>query len=217
MKKFERFIVYPLLIVALFYSFSGEQVTTATENVIDRLVVREISVINDEGVENINIGSNNLMGGRIKIEDTMFNEQHRGFTNITSQSVSINSITEERSNSVSLNSLGLKVQDDDYETNISPANVSLSESINIFVNPDAPKIISFGIGDNDNGAIKINNSSGDSLVKIGEDNGKNDNGVIKINNSRGDSLIKMGADDDAHGLIKIFDKYGEVFKDYSFR
>ena len=192
MKKFERFIIYPLLIVALFYSFAGEQVTTATENVIERLVVREISVVNDEGVENINIGSNNLVGGRIKIEDTMFNKDRRGFINITSGSISINNITEESSNSVSLSSLNVRVQDDDYETNISPSKVSLSESINMFVNPDAPKIISFGIGENDNG-------------------------IIKVNNSRGDSLIKVGSDDTAHGLIKIFDKYGEVFKDYSFR
>ncbi len=47
MQKFERFIVYPLLIMALFYSLSGAQITTATENVIDKLIVRKISVVND--------------------------------------------------------------------------------------------------------------------------------------------------------------------------
>ncbi len=57
MQKFERFIVYPLLIMALFYSLSGAQITTATENVIDKLIVRKISVVNDAGEEVINIKS----------------------------------------------------------------------------------------------------------------------------------------------------------------
>lgn len=65
MKKFERFIIYPLLIVALFYIISGQQIIISAENILDKLVVREIFVVNDSGQEVVNISANNDGGGSI--------------------------------------------------------------------------------------------------------------------------------------------------------
>jgi uncharacterized protein GlcG (DUF336 family) len=47
--KYERFIIYPLLFIALFCAVTGVNVVSATQQVFDKIVAREIAVVNNEG------------------------------------------------------------------------------------------------------------------------------------------------------------------------
>lgn len=49
MSKYERFIIYPLLFIALFCAVTGVNVVSATQQVFDKIVAREIAVVNNEG------------------------------------------------------------------------------------------------------------------------------------------------------------------------
>lgn len=51
MSKYERLIIYPLLFIALFYAVTGVSVVKATQQMFDRIVAREIVVVNNEGQE----------------------------------------------------------------------------------------------------------------------------------------------------------------------
>ena len=55
MHKYERYIIYPLLILALFYGMSGGNVikTVADSRVFDHLIAKKISIVNDEGTGQI--------------------------------------------------------------------------------------------------------------------------------------------------------------------
>jgi hypothetical protein len=47
--KYERFVIYPLLFLALFCAITGVNVVSATQQVFDKIVAREIVVVNNEG------------------------------------------------------------------------------------------------------------------------------------------------------------------------
>ncbi|NLJ79763.1 MAG: hypothetical protein GX335_01910 [Firmicutes bacterium] len=51
MSKYERWIVYPLLLIALFYSLTGGNVVKATQELLEKIVTKELVVVNDEGKE----------------------------------------------------------------------------------------------------------------------------------------------------------------------
>ena len=51
MSKYERLIIYPLLFITLFYAVTGVSVVKATQQMFDRIVAREIVVVNNEGQE----------------------------------------------------------------------------------------------------------------------------------------------------------------------
>lgn len=51
MHKKERWVVYPLLMLALFSSLVGIKVIDAQQAIIDRIVARELVVVNEEGTE----------------------------------------------------------------------------------------------------------------------------------------------------------------------
>ena len=167
MKKFERFIIYPLLIMTLFYSFAGEQVTTTAQDVIDKLVVREISVIDEEGNEVVNIDSVPYHGGEIMI----YGGPSDSFSKISGYSFQ----TVIDNNMTLVSQLGFTIQQFD-EDPITP-----------------PK----------------------RFVDIGVSN--NGNGYSILNNSHGDPLIYIGFNENGHGLINVYDKYGENWRSYGFR
>ena len=182
MKKFERFIIYPLLIVALFYSFAGEQVTTTAQDVIDKLIVREISVIDDEGIETINITSD-VIGGKIVVNST-FSEDIR--LNIESTGLMLLSELSQ----TSLGFDGMYISNENINTGFRNGSISVWETT------------PFGEESN-------------LYAHIGLDD--NENAGIVLNNNNGDQLIGIGADTNGHGLINIYDKYGEDWRSYSFR
>lgn len=49
MSKYERLIIYPLLFLALFSALTGVNVVNATQNIWDKIVAREIVIINTTG------------------------------------------------------------------------------------------------------------------------------------------------------------------------
>ena len=165
MQKFERFIIYPLLIVALFYSFAGEQATTTAQEVVDKLVVREISVVNDEGDEAVNIGS--LGGaGTVEVKNNIMEETYSyiNYNGFYSRGPKTRS---------SLESIGFRIRSSELDM-------------------DKENIVEIG-------------RYSDDL-----------SGFAEFYNSNGDSRVFIGANTEDHGLINIYDKYGEDFRSYSF-
>lgn len=51
MSKYERLIIYPLLFLALFASLTGVNLANATQQWFERIVAREVVIVNDEGQE----------------------------------------------------------------------------------------------------------------------------------------------------------------------
>ncbi|HHY14960.1 MAG TPA: hypothetical protein GX521_02675 [Firmicutes bacterium] len=49
MSKYERLIIYPLLFIALFCALTGVNMVSATQQFLDKIVAKEIVVVNDEG------------------------------------------------------------------------------------------------------------------------------------------------------------------------
>ncbi len=161
MKKFERLIIYPLLIVALFFSLPDGQITTATENIIDKLVVREISVVNDEGVETINIkGYSSIMGGEILVDNLFVDKGH---TIIDAKGLQ----TRQENYSAKLNGLGLKMSDDNYQLNISNDSISIRETLTL--GEPFNEYAYIGLSEGNDGMLVLNNSRGDNLISMGAD------------------------------------------------
>ena len=196
MKKFERFIIYPLLIVALFYSLPGEQITTATENVIDRLVVRELSVVNDEGTEVVNIGSSSFTGksGRISVYNGRLGEKI--YSTITSGNFEVvNTVNTDRRATLSFG--GLSLRSEDYWSYITGNSITIQDYFELYelYDDDVPKrrYLDLSINDNGSGFLQISNNKGYPLLYLGPEGGN------------------------GHGLINIYDKYGEDWRSYNFR
>lgn len=49
MSKYERLVIYPLLLIALFCSLTGVNVVNATQQFLDKIVAKEIVIVNDQG------------------------------------------------------------------------------------------------------------------------------------------------------------------------
>jgi|AntDeeMinimDraft_5_1070356.scaffolds.fasta_scaffold19659_1 hypothetical protein len=71
MKKFERFVIYPMLFIALFFSFAGGdlQQTTAQQGAEEHIIAKRITVINDDYESIIQLGNNSSDGGIISVYD----------------------------------------------------------------------------------------------------------------------------------------------------
>lgn len=76
MSKYERLIIYPLLFLALFSALTGVNIVNATQQVLDKIVAKEIAVVNNEGTtvaslkydeakENVNFELYNEQGIRV--------------------------------------------------------------------------------------------------------------------------------------------------------
>ncbi|HPT82433.1 MAG TPA: hypothetical protein PLM25_00955 [Limnochordia bacterium] len=51
MSKYERLIIYPLLFLALFSALTGVNIVNATQQFFERIVAREVVIVNSEGQE----------------------------------------------------------------------------------------------------------------------------------------------------------------------
>lgn len=59
MARYERFVVYPLLFIALFCSLTGVSVVKASQEVLEKVITKELVVVNDAGKEIASIRSGN--------------------------------------------------------------------------------------------------------------------------------------------------------------
>ena len=69
MHKYERFIIYPLLILALFYGMAGNQVMTSAQKVYDEIVTKDIKVVNNQGEEVLRMGVGTSGNGLLTVYD----------------------------------------------------------------------------------------------------------------------------------------------------
>lgn len=161
MHKFERFIIYPLLFVALFYAMTGGAGTDTLANPLDSEIedvirARNVVIYNEDNEE---IGILGVAGG----------------------------------------SGGLKLY-----------------------NSRGNEIIGLGSSQpGGHGVISVLNKDGVLLNSIASTGGGKYGG-FSILNDRGDELIYLGPsgpDDrgtgEGHGLINIYDKYGEDYRSYT--
>jgi hypothetical protein len=71
MKKFERFIIYPMLFIALFFSFVDDEIQqTTAQQVHDEIIAKNIKIVDDEGRVMIEL----KVGGKIKNSSKSSNE-----------------------------------------------------------------------------------------------------------------------------------------------
>lgn len=240
MKKFERFIIYPLLIVALFYIISGQQAIVSAENILDKLVVREIFVVNDSGQEVVNICANSEGGGSV----WTFNEN--GVKGTSMGSVSDGGvISTSNRNGV----IGTCITSDDFGGFIWTSDKDGAMRTAMFSDNEASFIQTLNkegvVGSsmttsslddssiirtyNKNGFLGCMMSSSDygngigtfSFYKDGVPGsmlGSTDagNGLV-IFNQKGGSLVDITSGETGHGLINLYDKYGEECTSYSYK
>ena len=76
MKRFERFIIYPMLFIALFFSFAGEEVQqTTAQKVYDEIIARNIKIVDDNENTVIELFESGRYGrGIIKVKNGKYNE-----------------------------------------------------------------------------------------------------------------------------------------------
>ena len=68
MSKYERLLIYPLLILALAYSFLGNPAMQASQEtaVFNRIEASDIVIKNDQGTKVVSLGSTSLNGGIVR-------------------------------------------------------------------------------------------------------------------------------------------------------
>lgn len=256
MKKFERFIVYPLLIITLFFSMSGNQVMTEADQIYDEIIANKIKIVNNEGKEMITLGvkednSSNVSdhgeiivmqdtskyksklqtrieNGRILLNyfDDKSNNEANSYTSLFGGSVNM------KSNNNLLH-LGENYRNfpDGFINDEKNGEYDLSYGFGIDMyfkekQEDAPVVTensTLTVSNNEHGSsINTYNKDGNPAINIGTTEG--DGGIIDIYNKHENKIISLtqtAPDDEEeggnHGLITIFDKYGEDFKNYSFR
>lgn len=172
MFKFERFIIYPVLFIALFFSIAddGVQQTTAQE-VIDQLIVKDIRVVNDKGEAQIHIDGAS-----------------------PTPSISIKSSTFHPDSYNYINNYGMSIYSKYH------INVLNSSEMKISNNSEEYSILN------------------DGIITLGVDyTGGNGGGALKLLNEKEDKRITLSTDSFGHGLITVYDKYGEDFRIYSYK
>ncbi|MFW5795308.1 MAG: hypothetical protein ACOCV1_07495 [Bacillota bacterium] len=247
MNKFERFIIYPMLFIALFFSFSGEEVKqTTAQKVHDELIAKSIKIVNEDGVEMITLDVDKSKtkedsdSGVIFISSNSSNSDNEFKTGISNSRINVGFYDKKEDNkiisgtSIGTGNIGFHSETVNHEflmkigeidrTNENDKLDSNSEfgldiyAKNIDNNEDlsvdehtifrlSPKI--FGGSE-----IELSNLSKKSNIKL---KSSSNGSYIQLNNKKGNNSVYMGQNDNGHGLINIYDKYGEDRKSYSFR
>ena len=142
MKQFERFIIYPMLFIALFFSFAGEEVQqTTAQQIYDEVIAKEITILNDKGDESIKMTGNNF-GGSILVEDFVDPENH-----------------------LWVNSRGVHIIGSKNDLYLNPGGIRMIPKENY----NEP-IILMGVTKSGGSFAVFSNKDGDSLVEIGSTN-----------------------------------------------
>ena len=230
MHKYERYIIYPLLIIALFYGMSGSSIIeTSAENIMNRIVGKEVVIVNDKGQEVLNISSNDSGGATLSMSDDAGNQ---GITLATYKNGS-NIIGVQRPNQDM--GLFMMASRDASEIQIYGPEDRLLDNNGNF----AQGTISVGVNNNeatldigdmstnsqqnlgisiasfkkeDNNTILVGGNSGNGGVGMASNGGQNVQ--FTIYNEYGDELLSMGKTTDDEGGLWIYDDRGENEKYY---
>lgn len=233
MKRFERFIIYPLLAVALINSFLGGALVQAGTDLgsmtakFRKVVTKEISIVNDEGEEVAN-----FKGGRLDFyhgQDVIARIETRedgtagiGFgQNNQSVEMGIN-----RNGVVGIfleNEKGNKIQITGYnEGRIDFFDAKNKNKLTLGLLNNEGYII---CADNNDAVKSILNGREISFYEeklvatmgtvVGSDVIEG-TGYIFLYNKHGDPLVSIGSSDKGHGAVFTYDKYGEDCKVYGY-
>lgn len=158
MKKIERIIIYPLLFLALFQSFVGLKPTFAgssEENVavFDKIVAKEISIVNNEGDRVVEIGSEPSGSGGFIFVFGVNKDYSPACINIAAE------------NNIAAIELYQSADFRDY----ADISIHATPEMNMFF-LKYPKSnifsMNFGSGNNENAFFNTFNTKGDNLVNI---------------------------------------------------
>lgn len=195
MKKFERFIVYPLLIIALASSFLGGGVKTNAFEFFDTILARRIIILDDTSEEMITMGwekneTFKTRNGYINIYGPLGNTALKG------SYINLNSKNEDSFVGISgtIPSISIKINESD-----------LMQLGSAMIKNVAEEKFNFPYG-------LVYSQNNIPSVQIGRDS--EGNGLLLAHNKHGDDLISIGANLSGHGLINIYDKYGEDWRSY---
>ena len=235
MHKYERFIIYPLLILALFYGMAGDQVMTSATKVYDEIIAKKISIVDDNGKEIIKMGL-----------DRDFEHSDRGIIKIMGSGLKgkAKEKSEEISDKKYLNIMEItnsfiKTKFFDKENPDNITTESTLSSSNLTIKTSSGKQI-LKLGKNlkkypDDYFGKDNDDYYDMTSSMGldiyfkdypfKDNVMTKNSIfslistetgVQMNlfNAHGDDIIKLGKTTNGHGGIWIYDKYGENSASY---
>lgn len=233
MKNYERFIVYPLLFIALFYSV-GDQFVSSASNVIDQIIARNITIVDERGNKVVEISSHDD-GGQIKLNNT---QNEYGISIMSTNSSNFMNFYKPNGTvlngkiSISANTLesSIKVYSPDKEVVIPFTEPSIrissrsNENLVSILNPKDEK--------GDTSAIKLLASQESNIVAVCDQ--KNQLGAvlyadttyhgldvispggINLRNSHEDLLVSIGQTTKGHGSVFTYDKYGDQYRSYGF-
>lgn len=200
MSKYERFIIYPLLIVALFYGITDIQMATTAQDVMEELTVKEITVVNDDYEERVNISDSGIVVS-LDFMSLDGDEEVNQHTSITSYGLTINSGSSIFHHETSIDSFGISIEDDLTSLGMSSNYISIFETVNT---------------EDMDSLDEVMDASAESsrFVNIGLAGNK---GMINLNNEHGDDLVFIGPSEEGDGLINVYDKYGDNWTSYGFK
>jgi hypothetical protein len=217
MKKFERFIIYPMLFIALFFSFADDNVQqTTAQQVHDEIIAKSFKIVNDKGSILIELSSKEneyKKYGQINIVTDYTNSSEIDKTKIDGNSIILDN-NKTKKTSIYASSISLKDNNSYLDLGRNLRFVK-DDFINKDENNQDEMVFGFGIDiygkeNQDNGLIIGENAS---MILSG---GMGNNSSIALFNKEGDRLIYLGTNIDNHGLINVFDKYGEDWRSYSY-
>ena len=196
MKKFERFIVYPLLIIALASSFLGGGVKTNAFEFFDTILARRIIILDDTSEEMITMGweeneTFKTKNGYINIYSPL------GSTALKGAYINLNSKNEDAFIRISGTIPSIRIKMNESE---------LMQLGSAMIKNAKEEKFDFPYG-------LIYSQNNIPSVQIGRDSGGN--GLIRTHNKHGDDLVVIGSHvTKGHGLINIYDRYGEEGRSY---
>lgn len=209
MKKWERFIIYPLLIISLVYSFGGIQTATNAKKVFDKIVAKEIAIV-DDGKELIKLsghkaGGNEVVQGAIEVFNKTKGMKLRAFPG----SLQVRYGDKNKNSEVSISAIPKATFMDfkvfNKKTNklekIQIRNSFIENSLKIY---DSVKL--------DESQSEISLALENPSIFLGS---SNSTGEMSLYNEHRDPLIFIGESKKGHGLINIYDKYSEDFRSYT--
>lgn len=193
MAKWERYIVYPLLMVALFFGLSREtRVLDAAQGVIDEIRARRVVVVDEDGQEQVVLETDYGGDGRLSVNNS------RG-TEMVSLRVAPYGGT-----LVVFNNAGTPV-----------GLLRAYENGGVFgISNNAGTLVSGLRADENGGALSIYNSKGfEGALLVATENG----GLVRTFNAQGDPRVSINtAEDTGHGGVWVYDKYGEDYRVYGY-